>query len=121
MSAKALEIVRAACLHAREAGLTLNRGPWFVFDADNNPTACCAIGAVLYQAETPFPADLSNPGYVQAACALLGVDVFWLQRWWLGWDRGHQVTLIHEKDGKSFETKDDISKSALALAREFKV
>lgn len=121
MSAKALELIRAACIQAHDAGLTLKKGPWFVFNDANNPTACCAIGAVLYQAKIPFPGDLSNPGYVKIACAILGVDVFWLQRWWLGWDRGHQVTLIHEKDGKSFETKDDISKSAIALAREFKL
>ncbi len=118
MSAKAFETIRSACIAARDRGLRLHRGPWFNLNADTI-VGCCAIGAVLL--DLPRPADLSNPGFVKAACDRLDVDAFFLQRFWMGWDRGHVVTLVREKDGKSSESKDEISGAALALAREFRV
>lgn len=110
-----VEFIRTACLKAKSKGIRLNRGPWFEIK-DNNIKACCAIGAVLLSDEKfSLAQDSSNPGYVKKACQMLEVDPGWLVRFWMGFDRGHQVILVNDKDK---EIKDDVSAFGIQLAKE---
>jgi hypothetical protein len=46
---------------------------------------------------------------------MLETDFNWLVRFWMGFDRGHQVLLINDKDK---EIKDDVSAFGIQLAKE---
>lgn len=109
------ELIRNACLAAKAKGIKLHRGAWFNM-VGGSPYACCAIGALLLSDENfKFAEDPTNPGYVKKACQILECDPHWLQRFWMGFDRGHQVMLVNDKDK---ETKDEVAMFGLQLAKE---
>lgn len=101
MSASAFTAIRAAC-----AGRTIVRGPW-----SDMRGGVCALQAVV-EAAGWKPGETRLP-VVHAA---LGVDAFWIHRFLLGFDRGHQVMFL-DKDGNEKEP-DPVSKAAIALAKE---
>lgn len=109
------DFIRKACLEAKAKGIKLHRGPWFDL-VGGTPYACCAIGAVLLtDKDFKFAEDPSHPGYTKRACQILEVDAGWLVRFWMGFDRGHHVTLVHDKDK---ESKDEVSGFGIQLAKE---
>lgn len=96
-------------------------GPWFIFNAEGNATSADAIGTILLM-HGKVPAgmgldteDLVRPGFIKAACEILGVDPGWLHRFFMGYDRGYQVMLIGEKDK---EIKDEVSWYGITLQKE---
>ena len=113
------EVIRNACLQAKAKGIKLfSGGHWFDLTGkgESKIYSCCAIGAVLLtDNEFSMPEDLSRPGFVRKACEMLEVDPSWLVRFWMGFDRGHQVLLVNDKDK---EIKDDVSAFGIQLARE---
>lgn len=118
--------IRKAIAWAAEKNLPLLRGgAWFIFDAEGQATACDAMGAVLLMHDKvpagigKDPANLVRPGFSQMAIDILGVDSGWLHRFFMGYDRGYQVMLISEKDGKTKESKDEVSFYGQSLAKEF--
>jgi hypothetical protein len=119
MSVKAFVQIRQACEKIQAQGIKICRGPWYTFSADRLVQECCAMGAVLLVAEVPYPEDLVKPGFLKEACRILEVDAFWMQRFWMGWDRGHQVKFYSEKNGKTYESDDEVSAFGISLAREF--
>lgn len=117
--------LREAILWAREKGISVVRGPWFDWTGPGQSiVACDPVGALLLKSglvvgpsQTP-----EKPGYTTLASKLLGVDFFWLRRFWLGWDRGYQVTLFVVSDcfsGAEREKKDDVSAFGIQLWKEF--
>lgn len=113
------EIIRNACLGAKEKGIKLVRGPWFDLTGSGELklVGCCAIGAVLLSDDNfEIAIDSCTPGYLKKACEMLECDSHWLIRFWMGFDRGHQVMLISDKDK---ESKDDVSSFGIQLAKEF--
>jgi hypothetical protein len=118
--------IRTAVAWAAEKNLPLLKGgAWFIFDAQGQATACDAIGAVLLKHDK-VPAGigidynaLMRPGFSKMAAEILGVDSGWLHRFFMGYDRGYQVMLISEKDGKTKESKDEVSAYGISLAKEF--
>ncbi len=107
--------IREACLAMKAKGIRLTRGPWFEFSGDNI-VACCAIGAVLVEAGVAQRAeDLSRPGYTRRACELLGVNPWWLYRFWMGFDRDFQIMFEDAEDRK---TEDDVSAFGIRLRKE---
>jgi len=121
MSKSTLDTIREACLWAKANGHELLRGgAWF--DFTTTPWGCDSLGAVLLQRGLVqvIPDDLARPGFSELAKEALGEDDFWLRRWWMGWDRGNQITItIKVKDAEK-ETKDEVSASAVALWKELK-
>lgn len=125
MNTKIDKEIRKAVAWAAEKNLLLLRGgAWFIFGEQGTPTACDAIGAVLLMNDK-VPAGigldldaLQYSGFYRTAVQLLEVDTGWLHRFFMGYDRGYQVTLISEKDGKTKETKDEVSSYGISLQKE---
>lgn len=105
-------------------GLTLlSGGPWYEWDS-HKIIGTDPIGAVILKCralpdglDPQRPETMVNPGLVQAARLLLGVDHFWLYRFWMGYDRGFQI-MIYPDDDKKPPTKDDVSEFGITLHRE---
>ena len=122
MNVKTTTLVREACAYARAEGLQLIRGgAWFEWN-DHMIIATDPIGAVIFKAralpdglDPKHPETMRAPGLISIAKALLGVDHFWLYRFWMGFDRGFQIKIVNEDES---ETKDDVSEFGIALARE---
>jgi len=114
-----IEVIRNACLQAKSNGIKLfTGGHWFDLTGkgESKLISCCAIGAVLLTDKNfVFATDHSKPGYTEKACQMLEVEDNWLVRFWMGFDRGHQVLLINDKDK---EIKDDVSAFGIQLAKE---
>jgi len=109
------EFIRNACLAVKVKGLKLKRGPWFDISS-GEIKSCCAIGAVLLtNTDFKLVENSTTPGYTRQACELLDVDAHWLVRFWMGFDRGHQVMLINDKDK---EIRDEVSALGIQLAKE---
>lgn len=114
MNTKVSDRIREACNAARARGIKLHRGPWFTFTG-TEVTGACAIGAVILAEDRHVVEDASKPGYVRAACEILKVDAGFLYRFWMGFDRGHQVTIVSGDE----ESKDEVSAFGMQIAREF--
>lgn len=126
MNNKITTLIQESVAAVRDKGINIVRGPWFDFTGEGGSViACDPIGAVIL-AKDAMPvginpndsATLVRPGLVKVACELLDVDPSWLQRFWMGFDRGHQVTLIDDKDK---EHRDDISAYGIQLSKQLKV
>jgi hypothetical protein len=114
-----IEVIRNACLQAKAKGIKLlTGGHWFDLTGkgESKIISCCAIGAVLLtDSEFTIAEDPSRPGYLKKACEMLETDWHWIFRFWMGFDRGHQVLLVNDKDK---EIKDDVSAFGIQLAKE---
>lgn len=117
--------IRSAVAWAAEKNLSLLKGgARFVFDAQGQATACDPLGAVLLK-HNKVPAGIGlnpdalvRPGFIGMLSEILEVDAGWQHRFFMGYDRGYQVVLISEKDGKTKESKDDVSFYGMSLAKE---
>jgi len=106
-------------LFAHEQGVRIQPGAWFTHDSDGLIRSCCAIGALLIHKGTDkHDVGSPNPGYVRAACEILKVDAMWLNRFWMGFDRNHHVTLVKKEKDSEVEIKDDVSGFGIELRRE---
>lgn len=99
MSAKAAELIRRAC-----QGRKILPGPW------TQDGSVCALQAVLecngwFQGEPRIP----------KLCEILGVDAFWIHRFFMGFDRNHQIKIIHEDDKESI---DEVSRLGIMIRKE---
>lgn len=126
MNNKITALIQESIAIVQAQGIRIVKGPWFDFTGENGKIiGCDPIGAVILAKEAmpaginPFDcATLVRPGFIKVACELLNVDPSWLQRFWMGFDRGHQVTLIDDKDK---EHRDDISAYGIQLAKQLKI
>jgi len=122
---KTTTTIREACSYVRdELGIKIIGGAWFEWNGDKI-VATDPIGAVILKAgkvpkeiDPKHPETLSQPGLIKVAKDELGVDHFWLYRFWMGYDRFFQIKAITDKDQ---EIKDDVSEFGISLAREFLV
>jgi hypothetical protein len=122
---KTAALIREACAHARDKLRLrlLSGGAWFEWDSEKI-IGTDPIGAVILKChalpsglDPKRPETMSNPGLIAVARTLLGVDHFWLYRFWMGYDRGFQI-MIYPDDEKKTPSKDDISEFGIALHRE---
>lgn len=121
----AASIICSSCETVRDRGITLVRGPWYVWEG-GRITASDAIGAfILAQGRLPVRdrrdlEALARPGLVAIACELLDVSPRWLHDFWLGWDRNYQITITSTVKGREERTfNDDVSALGIELARLF--
>lgn len=104
-------------------GLKIKHGSWCTLSGSDIISCDPIFAVILYNYGLVFPGafdpnfDWARPGLVKEACELLDVDPSWLHRFWLGFDRGHQVLLINDKE--KTETRDDVSAYGLQLRKEF--
>lgn len=108
-------ILRSAIQAAKRKGIRIGRGPAFTWSKAGRsrpPEVVDATGAVLIE----MGWLQLGPGWLKAFCAYLGVDGFWLWRFWMGWDRGYQVQSWDE--GNKLWVDDEVSHFAKRLARE---
>lgn len=120
------ETIVAACETAVERGYTIcHGGPWMVFEKEKIVAVDPIAAVILTHGRLPDlnPNDIeqmSKPGLVAIACDILGVDPFWLHRFWMGYDRGHQIYFQKEKNDKVISRKkDDVSQFGIQLAKMF--
>jgi hypothetical protein len=121
---KTAALIREACVYARDTLRLrlLSGGPWYEWDSEKI-IGTDPIGAVILKCralpsglDPKRPETFANPGFIAAARTLLGVDHFWLYRFWMGFDRGFQI-LVYSDDDKT-PSRDDISEFGIALYRE---
>jgi hypothetical protein len=120
MNNKTTVMIEDACQTIIAKGMRIVRGPWLEFDNDNKIVACDPLVACLI-VNDKMPAlvpsnleQMSNPGLIKAICLLLKVDVAWLFRFWMGFDRGHPLIIISDKE----EFKCEVAAYGMQLAKE---
>lgn len=115
------ELLEEAIVFAKSLGVAINRGG-AVFDWGNNyndlPKSCDAIGAILLKTGKQ---DLAKQGFkkgwLKEVYDYLGVNSFWIYRFCIGFDVGHQILIIKTmKDNSEKTEKDDISELGIKLA-----
>ncbi len=119
-------MLREACKEMEVRGIKiLHDGAWYDWDSEKIIGADPIGAAILVADKLPpgldpkKPETMVRPGLMQAACELLNVDAGWLWRFWMGFDRGYQVTIVTEEKGKERkESPDEVSAFGLALHRE---
>lgn len=126
MNVKIDTAIRQGIAACQALGIKMKGGPWCELEGDQ-VISCDPIFAALFTQnfvsfeknsdETPF--NFSRPGWIKAACIHLNVDPGWLHRFWMGWDRGHHVTIVSKKEDKETESKDEVSAYAIQLRKEF--
>jgi hypothetical protein len=123
MSLKIATILREACVAMPARGIKLIRGgAWYEWDSEPKIIAADATGAlILYHDKLPTdhkPPNLDGMAHSklgEVVQEILGVDRFWLYRFWMGYDRGYQILAVNDKDE---ESKDDVSEFGISFARE---
>jgi hypothetical protein len=117
--------IREACVFAKSQDVAIKRGLWFELGEDRKIIACDPLGAVLlksgvvnFKSDVPLITYLSNPGFVKAICEILNINGLWLRQFWSGFDQGHQVFMIDDKD-KLHE--DEVSRFGIQLSKELLV
>lgn len=113
--------IREAIAFVRAAGIKLHPGIWFEWNEEGKIISCDPIGAVLIKnnAVPDYVPQSTRSNFSETARFILNVDWSWLRRFWLGFDRGYQVLIIHEENNKEIETKDDVSHYGIGLYKEF--
>lgn len=117
MNQRIAKRIREGVAWARINNLVLlSGGAWFEWDGEH-VVGADPLGAVLLMSGLVVkrPEDLARPGFCDLVRGELGVDNFWLRRFWLGFDRGFQVVIT---DVEGEEIKDDVSAFGIQLWRE---
>lgn len=114
--------IRESIAFVLAKGVRISQGIWFEFSDGWNIEACDPLGAVLYKNNLIDRSILTTeglvrPGFIKLVCTHLDIDVMWLRRFWLGFDRGYQVMIVNDKDES--ETKDEVAAYGIQLYREF--
>jgi hypothetical protein len=107
--------IRKSVIWAQDNNIELIKGgARFIFNADGQATAACPIGATLLMHDK-VPAGigldyktLSLYPFGTEAAKILDVDLAWLYRFHMGFDRGYQIMFIidNDKDKKSKKDKE---------------
>lgn len=125
MNLKIMTLLRESCDEMAARGIAIvHGGAWYIWESDRI-TGADPIGAtILAQGKLPEgldpnkPETLVRPGLMQVACELLGVDAGWLWRFWMGYDRNYQVTIVTGEGQARKETADEVSAFGIAFRRE---
>lgn len=128
MNSKINKAISDAIIWAKDNNVFLiHGGARFIFNAEGNATHADIIGAILLM-NNKVPAgigldyrNLVTPGWDKMAAEILEVDSWWLYRFYMGYDRGHQILFISEGDKKSKkakEIKDEVSKFGISTVKE---
>lgn len=123
---KAERLVTEAIQAAQARGIKIVRGAVFnwcdpqdPYKKSIPPSECNAIGAVLLAlGKEQLLIDGFPPKWLDCVKAHLDVDDFWVWRFYHGFDRGNCLTFTYTKDGKDYESKDDVSCLGDRLARK---
>lgn len=128
----ALEAVEKAVEKARAQGIEIVRQPMFDWtglgEDKSKPKACDATGAVLIQmgyGKCEWDGEVLGTGEIRPedwpllVQHHLGVGVFWLHCFWMGWGYNNQIQVeVTNKDGAHVGWKDEeVSKAAIKLAK----
>jgi hypothetical protein len=125
--------IRKSIVWAQDCNIQLIKGgARFHFNDNGNAIAACPIGSLLLM-HNKVPLGIGSPGnyialsafpFGSEAAKILEVDLSWLYRFHMGFDRGYQIMFIVESDKdkkskKDKEIKDDVSQYGIALSKEF--
>lgn len=114
-------LIAQAIERTRAEGILIRRGAHFDWTIpvvggipirSVTPTSCNATGAVLWAA-----GRATEPHQLKILCDLLDVDTWWLYRFWVGFDRNHQI-LIMDEDNK-ITGQDEISKMGIRIGKKY--
>lgn len=121
MNVRIVTLLRDSCREVSSRGIRIIRGAWAEWDTEKIIAADPICAVLIVQGRLPpglnpmDPATMVRPGLWTPACELLGVDTFWLYRFWMGYDRGFQILSVNEKGE---ENKDDVSEFGINFAKE---
>lgn len=76
------------------------------------PSACNATGAILWAA-----GEADRPNQMKTLGRLLGVDSWWLYRFWMGFNQNHQLMVIDQND--KIIGVEEVSKLGIRLAKKY--
>jgi hypothetical protein len=131
---RAFDKVEEALRAAKAQGIRIVRVPMFDWtdlgEDRSKPRACDATGAVLIQMGygkavfdgKEYGSGVVRPkGWVVEMQNYLGVGVYWLYSFWLGWDQGRQIQIAETNDnGDIVGWKDEpVSKETIKLAKRW--
>lgn len=131
----ALDAVQRAVTEARAQGIEIVRVPMFDWTdlEEDRPRACDATGAVLIEmgyGAASFTHGLTTTVYGSGNVRPkdwpllvqnhLGVGVFWLHCFWMGWSYNNQIQVaVLDDKGKHVGWRDDeVSKAAIRMAKK---
>jgi|GEM_PF-7130580 hypothetical protein len=127
---KTESLIEEAILYAKGRGLRINRGGavfnWCIRDSvyschmADYPVACDAIGAVLLKmGREDLVRNGFQKGWLKIVCDYLNVDPFWVYRFCIGFDSGHQILITKTKDKKETVEKEEVSYLGVRLANKY--
>jgi len=110
------QVIEESIEKAKKKGITIIRGPIFIWGYEELPKACDCSGAVLVafgKAKPGFPA-----GWLKELCIdILGKDTWWWYRFNFGFNHGRHLQMWTEDKGKIKYHDDDVSKAGARLAK----
>jgi hypothetical protein len=113
------DIILESIKVAQAKGVRIIRGPLFSWSAGELPDACDCFGAVLIahgKAFRDFP-----KGWLKELCEMLGKDVYWWWRFNYGFNQINTLILYREEKGQRIYFDDEVSLSAMRLAKRLGV
>ena len=124
-------LIEEAIIYAKSRGVRINRGGaifnWCIQESpykcctSDYPITCDAIGAVLLKmGKENLAHNKFQKGWLKEVCDYLNVDPFWIYRFCIGFDIGHQILIIKlTKDKKEKFEKEEISYIGIRLANKY--
>jgi len=117
-------LIEEAIIHAKSRGIRINKGAmfnWCGTTESQDPIACNAIGAVLLaMGKENLARNGFQKGWLDLVCDYLGVNAFWIYRFCIGFDSGHQILISKTtKDKKEITEKEEISSNGIKLASKY--
>jgi len=135
---RAFDLFEEAMREARAQGIKIVRQPMFDWtglgEDRSKPKACDATGAMLikmgygrseytYNGKTEVygSGEVRPKGWPLLVQKHLGVGVWWLWCFWMGWDYGNQIQVAETNDnGDVVGWRDEeVSKAAIKLAKKW--
>jgi len=129
---KTESLIEEAILYAKSRGVRIHRGGGAVFDwciresayrcrMADYPVACDAIGAVLLKmGKEDMVKTNFQSGWLDEVCQYLGVNPFWVYRFCIGFDVGHQIIITKiTKDKKEITEREETSSFGIKLATRY--
>lgn len=112
-----------ACYFCISKGIKIKGGGSYLEISNGNiisvdPLIACLIYKNKINEDYSNIESLVRPGFIKLICQILGVDAFWIRKFWLGFDRQYQILILDENEKEIGQ--DDVSKFGIHVFKSFK-